>query len=472
MISPVMAAPMEALSRAAQRIGAELVGRDAVFHRVISDTRQLQRGDLFVALVGDRFDGHDFLRRAASLGAAGALVSRRIDSDLPQIVVPDTLRGLQDYACAWRGTYQAPLVAVTGSNGKTTTKQLLAALCAARGPVLATEGNLNNHIGVPLTLTRLRAEHRTAVIEMGANHPHEIARLASLARPDIGVVTQAGDAHLEGFGTREGVARSKGELFTALGARGTAVINADDAYAALWRDLAGSARKLMFGFAATAEVRAERTQAITLADGRAGSRFLLITPGGRAEVELPLPGRHNIANALAAAACGVALDMDAPGIAAGLARVQGAAGRVGWKTTLQGARLIDDSYNANPTSLRAGLELLAAQTGQRWAVLGGMAELGPATPELHEAAGRAARELGIDRLYALGTLAPHYARGFGSEAQIFDDTKSLILAIERDLRQPLAADVTLLVKGSRSARMDAVVQALTGADAAGNGDSH
>jgi UDP-N-acetylmuramoyl-tripeptide--D-alanyl-D-alanine ligase len=325
---------------------------------------------------------------------------------------------------------------------------------------------------VPLTLTRLRAEHRTAVIEMGANHPHEIALLSSLALPNIGVVTQAGDAHLEGFGTREGVARSKGELFTALGPRGTAVINADDAYADLWRDLAGSARKLTFGLSAKADVRADAIQSITLDDGRGGSRFVLITPSGRADVTLPLPGRHNIANALAAAACGIALDMSAADIATGLAQVQGAAGRVAWKTTLQGARLIDDSYNANPTSLRAGLELLAAQKGSRWAVLGGMAELGPTTPQLHEEAGRVARELGIDRLYAQGALAPQYARGFGSGAQIFDDSAALIAAIEHDLQKKPAADVTLLVKGSRSARMDAVVHALVGVNAAKNGDIH
>jgi UDP-N-acetylmuramoyl-tripeptide--D-alanyl-D-alanine ligase len=463
---------MEMLSAAAARIGAEFLGKDAPFERVISDTRQLQRGDLFAALVGERFDGHDFLRRAASLGAAGAIVSKPIDTELPQIVVADTLRGLQDYACAWRGSFRIPLIGVTGSNGKTTTKQLLAALLASRGPVLATEGNLNNHIGVPLTLARLRAEHRTAVIEMGANHPQEIAQLSAIAQPDIGVVTQAGDAHLEGFGTREGVARGKGELFSALGARGTAVINADDAYADLWRRLAGSARKLTFGLETAADVRAENIQPVSLPDGRDGSRFVLVTPGGRSQVTLPLPGRHNIANALAAAACGVALDMDAASIAAGLAQVQGAAGRVGWKTARHGARLIDDSYNANPTSLRAGLELLAAQKGQRWAVLGGMAELGPTTPQLHQQAGLAAKQLGIDRLYAQGALAPHYAAGFGSEARIFDDTASLIAALESDLKKQAADDVTLLIKGSRSARMDAVVQALVGADAAQNRDSH
>jgi UDP-N-acetylmuramoyl-tripeptide--D-alanyl-D-alanine ligase len=448
---------METLSGAARRLGAGLVGADGGFARVISDTRQLQRGDLFVALVGERFDGHDFLRRAASLGAAGALVSRRIDAELPQIVVPDTLRGLQDYASSWRGDFRIPVLGVTGSNGKTTTKQLLAAVLAARGPVLATIGNLNNHIGVPLTLARLRAEHRSAVIEMGANHPREIETLAHLARPDIGVVTQAGDAHLEGFGSREGVARAKGELFAALGANGTAVINADDVYAPLWQGLAGGARRLTFGFTATADVRA-----VAIGDAGEGSRFTLVVPGGRADVLLPLPGRHNIANALAAAACGVARGMEADVIAQGLAQVQAASGRVGFKTTLQGARLIDDSYNANPTSLRAGLELLAAQPGLRWAVLGSMAELGDTAPALHEAAGRGARELGISRMFCTGVRAADYARGYGDGARTFADTTTLIEALTQALQHEPAGGVTLLVKGSRSACMDLVVHALTG----------
>ncbi len=458
-----MSAPiMETLAAAAQRIGARHIGGDAPFQRVISDTRQLRRGDLFVALVGTRFDGHDFLRRAASLGAAGALVSRQVESELPQLLVDDTLDGLQHYASAWRGDFETPLIGVTGSNGKTTTKQLLAAIVAARGPVLATEGNLNNHIGVPLTLARLRAEHRTAVIEMGANHVGEIAQLAALAKPDVGVVTQAGDAHLEGFGSRDNVAAAKGELFAALGARGTAVINADDAYAGLWRDMAGAATRLQFGMNGGADVRAENPLTMTFADGRDGWRFDLVTPDGRIEVELPLAGRHNIANALAAAACGLALNMDLAAIAAGIARVEAAAGRVSWRTSVHGARLIDDSYNANPTSLSAGLALLAAQSGERWAVLGGMAELGAAAASLHQAAGRDARELGIDRLFAQGPMAEHYAKGFGSAARIFNDTAALVAALDRELAAASAPQVSLLVKGSRSAGMDTVVAALTG----------
>lgn len=451
---------MERLSRLAQRLGVRLRGTDAMFSRVITDTRQLRPGDLYVALRGANFDGHEFVRRAASLGAVGALVERAIDCELPQVVVTDTLAALQDYARDWRLGFEIPVVAVTGSNGKTTTKQLLAALFEQRGPVLATQGNLNNHIGLPLTLLRLRAEHRTAVIEMGANHPGEIARLTAIARPHVGVVTQAGDAHLEGFGSRYGVAQAKGELFQGLGEQGVAVINADDPYAPLWRQLAEPASIVRFGFSDLADVRAADVE--TLAGGQR-MRFTLITPESRADVELPLPGRHNVANALAAAACGVALGMAAEEIAAGLARVRQVAGRVTWTETANGARLIDDSYNANPTSLRAGLELLAAQPGQRWAVLGDMAELGTEASQMHRDAGRIARQLGIDRLYATGSMAQHYAEGYGEGARVYEVMESLSSALQADL----GPAVTLLVKGSRSAGMDRVVEALGGAGEAG-----
>jgi UDP-N-acetylmuramoyl-tripeptide--D-alanyl-D-alanine ligase len=445
---------MERLSDVARRLGATLAGADAQFSRVVTDTRQLQRGDLFVALKGDKFDGHDFVLRAASLGAAGVLVSRAIPSGPSQIVVPDTLNALQRYATSWRGDFSIPVVAVTGSNGKTTTKQLLAAIFAARGPVLATEGNLNNHIGVPLTLLRLRAAHRTAVIEMGANHLGEIARLAAIAKPDIGIVTMAGDSHLEGFGSREGVARGKGELFAALGAGATpavAVINADDAYAPLWQTLAGRASVLNFGFTLDADVRAEKIQL-----GADASHFLLVTPNGKADATLPLPGRHNVANALAASAAGVALGLSADEIVAGLATIKPVAGRLNWKTSREGARVLDDTYNANPTSLRAALDLLVTTPGQHWLVLGDMKELGANAPELHAEAGRVARQLGIDRVYTVGPLAQHAADGFG-KGHHFDTMESLIDALHADLRP----DVAVLVKGSRSSRMERVVAALT-----------
>jgi UDP-N-acetylmuramoyl-tripeptide--D-alanyl-D-alanine ligase len=456
---------MERLSDLACRIGGTLKGADAAFARVVTDTRQLQRGDLFVALKGERFDGHDYVLRAFSLGAAGALVSQAVEGAPAQVVVPETLAALQTYARSWRGDFELPLIGVTGSSGKTTTKQMLAAVCAARGPVLATEGNLNNHIGVPLTLLRLRAEYRAAVIEMGANHLGEIALLAGIARPDIGVVTQAGDAHLEGFGSREGVARGKGEMFAALNGRGVAVINRDDAYFELWRTLAGSAQVLSFGLSAQADVRAENIHGLP-EQAPAATAFKLITPQGSARVELPLPGRHNVANALAAAAAGLALGLEPEVIAAGLAQVRPVAGRLNWMKTVEGARLLDDSYNANPTSLRAALELLAALPGERWLVLGDMRELGADAAAIHEEAGRTARTLGIDRLYAVGTLAQHAAEGFGAQAQHYPSAEALIEGLRGRLAEADPAQVALLVKGSRSSRMERVVAALTGSPAA------
>lgn len=453
---------METLSVVASRLGATLRGRDQAFARVVTDTRQLRPGDLFVALRGDRFDGHDFVLRSLALGAAGALVSREIPGASGLILVPDTLVALQEYASRWRTDRTMPVIAITGSNGKTTTKQLTAAVVAERGPVLATEGNLNNHIGVPLTLLRLRDEHRTAVIEMGANHAGEIARLAEIARPDIGVVTMAGDAHLEGFGSREGVARAKGEMFTAVGrTTGVSIINADDLYAPLWRDMASGGSLLSFGFAPGADVRAERLEL-----NETASRFVLVTPEGRADVLLPLPGRHNIANALAACATGVALGIAPEAMAARIAKMVPVSGRVSWKQGPQGARVLDDTYNANPSSLRAALELLITVPAQRWLVLGDMKELGARSEELHAEAGRTARQMGIDRVYTVGPLAQFASDGYG-KGHHFDDMESLIEALRKDLTMPGRPDVAVLVKGSRSSRMEKVVAALTGEAAEG-----
>ena len=441
---------MEMLAATARRLKVSLQGADARYLRVVTDTRAVQPGDLFVALKGDRFDAHDFVAEAAAKGAVGALVSRKIDAAIAQILVPDTLLGLQALAASWRADFDLPVIGVTGSNGKTTTKQLLAAVFAARGPVLATEGNLNNHIGVPLTLLKLRAEHRTAVVEMGASNPGEIALLACLAQPSVGVITQAGDAHLEGFGSREGVAHAKGELFSAL-SDGVAIINADDAYAGLWKKLAAANRIVSFGFAAHAEVRAE-----DLLSTAEGNRFTLLTPDGNATVNLPLPGRHNIANALAAAAAGHALGLGVAAIAEGLQKVERPKGRVVIHTTSQGARLIDDTYNANPTSLAAAMALLAKEPGQRVLVLGDMAELGPTADALHARAGTEAKALGLNSLLTLGPRSAHAAKAFGIGGKAFTTLDELIKA----LRSQLKAHTTVLVKGSRSAGMERVVAAL------------
>jgi UDP-N-acetylmuramoyl-tripeptide--D-alanyl-D-alanine ligase len=447
---------MDLLSSVAIATRAQLRGDDAVFARVVTDTRALADGDLYAALKGENFDGHEFVEQARTRGAAGAIVSRYVESALPQLVAHDVLTALQVYAASWRGRFDLPVIGVTGSNGKTSTKQMLAAICAARGPVLATRGNLNNHIGVPLTLLELRGEHRTAVIEMGANHPGEIELLTGLARPGVGIVTQAGDAHLEGFGSREGVARAKGELFASLGG-GIAVINADDAYADLWRAMAKPASVITFGLSQGADVRALQLQPEPTG-APIGTRFEMITPQGKHSVHVPMPGRHNVLNALGAAACALAIGMDLEEIAAGLAQMQPAAGRVAWKTAASGARVLDDSYNANPTSLRAALELLASVPGERWAVLGGMAELGPDAPRLHHEAGQAARALGIDRLFTLGALAAEAAKGFGADAETFDDADTLAATLARRA----GSGTAVLVKGSRSSRMERIVAALTG----------
>ena len=452
---------MERMSDLARRLDAPLHGDDVRFERVTTDSRALAPGDLFVALKGERFDGHQFVEHARAAGAVGALVSGVQATHFPQVIVQDTLAGLQEYAISWRGDFHLPVVAVTGSNGKTTVKQMLSAIFARRGPVLATVGNLNNHIGVPLTLLSLREEHKTAVVEMGANHPGEIARLAELARPDVGVVNNAGDAHLEGFGSREGVARGKGELFEGLGDHGVSVINADDDYADLWRGMAAG-DTITFGLSEDADVRAVHPRAEP-PEAPVGMDFELRTPEGRQGVRLALPGLHNVRNALAAAACAVAIGMDARDVATGLLNVKPVSGRLTWRKALKGARLLDDTYNANPTSLHAGLELLALVQARRWLVLGDMGELGRGAEQLHHAAGESARALGIERLYAVGPLSREAARGFGSGAVHFAGVEELVA----EVRERLAPDVALLVKGSRSSRMERVVAGLTGEESVG-----
>lgn len=424
---------------------------DRALEGVVIDSRKVTPGCLFVALEGQHEDGHRYVAAAAAAGAGAALVRQRQPVSLPQLVVPHPLEALQQLASAWRRGYAAPVVGVTGSNGKTTTKHLLRQIGAARGPVLATEGNLNNHIGVPLTLLRLRAEHATAVIEMGANHAGEIAQLSSWAQPDIAIVTQAGDAHLEGFGSRDGVAHAKGEIYAALRPGGTAIINVDDPYAGLWNRLAGGAELLRFGCSPEADVTALDIQA-----DATRTRFVLKTPAGQAPVRLPLPGLHNVMNALAAAAAGHALGLPVGTLATRLGEVVPVAGRLRLLTAQSGACVADDSYNANPDSMRAGIDWLARQPGQRWAVLGHMAELGAASTDLHRALGRYAAERGLDRCVAVGPQAVGIAEGFGHRAVAVEDTAAAI----RLLGQP-GPEVTLLVKGSRSARMEAVVEALT-----------
>ncbi|MGB5132737.1 MAG: UDP-N-acetylmuramoyl-tripeptide--D-alanyl-D-alanine ligase, partial [Steroidobacteraceae bacterium] len=340
------------LSEVAAVTAGRLAGADAAFDGESIDSRTLKRGELFFALRGERFDGHTFIATVAGQGAAGAVVERALDAPLAQVVVKDSVAALAALALDWRGRSGATVVGVGGSNGKTTTKELLASILAGAGPTLATRGNLNNHLGVPLTLMRLDSAHRFAVIEMGANHPGEIAALAAIARPAIALVTNAGDEHLEGFGDLAGVAKAEGEMFAALGAEGIAVINADDPFNGLWQQMARGARPVRFGIEAPADVRATDIKG-GIESGAFVTLFTLAVAGEQARVRLRLAGRHNVMNALGAAAAAHAAGVPLPAIVAGLERVKPVNGRLQLKAGPRGSWLIDDSYNANPSSVRA-----------------------------------------------------------------------------------------------------------------------
>lgn len=435
--------------------GGELVGSDGAFTSVSSDTRTLQAGALFVALGGPNFDGHDFVAAAVERGAAAALVAKRLPVSIPQIVVADPLAALSQFAREWRRQFSIPVIGVTGSNGKTTTKEIIGAILSRLGPCLVTRGNLNNHIGVPLMLLEMNASHRYAVIEMGANHLGEIAHLASLAEPTIGIVTNAGAAHLEGFGSLDGVASGKGELYRALPSNGTAVINADDKYAARWRENRGADEVLTFGFEQPADFMAHKVNASGDASGFK-IEFDLVTPIGTKPASLALGGLHNLRNALGAAAVAAAAGATLDDLVAGLAEVRAVAGRLELKPALNGAFLVDDSYNANPSSLKAGLDAFQSFGGARWLVLGEMKELGPSANELHAEVGRYAKQAGVARLFALGEAAHFAVEAFGAGARWFADLDALIA----EVRSALVPGVAVLIKGSRSNRLERVAQAL------------
>jgi UDP-N-acetylmuramoyl-tripeptide--D-alanyl-D-alanine ligase len=447
------------LSQAAAAIGAERVGPDVDFNAVTTDSRSAGPGELFVALRGERFDGHQFVAQALAQGATAAVVERGtvLPPGASALLVADTRIALGQLAAHWRSRFAIPVVAVTGSNGKTTVKEMLAGILreaispeelAAGGEVLATRGNLNNDIGMPLTLLSLRAAHRYAVIEMGMNHPGEIACLTRIARPDVALINNAHAAHLEGLENVGQVARAKGEIFEGLDAGGIAVINADDAYAELWRGLAGSHGVVDFGVEHPAQVTGRYKLGVH------GSELALHTPQGDCPVQLQVPGMHNVRNALAAAAAAVALGVANEAIAAGLAGFAGVKGRLQRKPGLHGATLIDDTYNANPGSVRAAIAVLAAAPGKRLLVLGDMGELGPEAEALHRQIGETAKQAGVDMLFALGDLSRFAAGSFGAGGRHFERIQELLAEVE-NLLEP---DVTVLVKGSRFMQMERVVK--------------
>jgi UDP-N-acetylmuramoyl-tripeptide--D-alanyl-D-alanine ligase len=422
------------LSAVAERIGGRLSGGDASFGAVVTDTRSLPPGSLFVAIRGERFDGNAFVSAAAGQGAVGAIVSERQDVALPQIEVNDTRR------------------AFGGSAGKTTVKELIGSVLGMSGKVCMTEGNLNNDIGVPLSLMRLEPDDEAMVVELGANHAGEIANLGSLVEPTVAVITNAGPAHLEGFGSIAGVAAAKGELIDSLGTTGVAVLNADDDYFDEWRERAGSRRVVSFGWNESADVR----PAGDIVSANGASRFTLAMPaGGHIDVRLALLGRANVANALAAAAAAHAAGSCADDIRRGLEAASAVKGRMRQLAGLRGATLIDDSYNANPSAARAALDYLAGCNGRRIFVLGDMLELGDDTRQLHREVGEYAASR-CDELIAVGDLSREAADAFGSGATPLAD----IDAAAAVLRKRMSPDVTVLIKASRSIGLDRLVAAL------------
>lgn len=445
------------LSLLAHWAGGELVGDDLVIGTLAHDTRALVPGSLYVALRGERFDGHDFAYDAAMRGASAVLVDHAVKVDVPQVIVPDTLLALARIAAGLQRDHVEKVVAITGSNGKTSVKALVVSILQRAGVTYFNPGNRNNEIGLPMAVIDAPDDADFSVYEMGAGKPGDIAYLTDIVTPEVALVNNIAPAHLERMGTLMGVAETKGAIYEALPVDGTAVINADDAFAEYFASRVPDRRILRFGLESSADITARDIR--PTADG---SQFVLVAPHGEVAVDLHLPGRHNVLNALAAAtlaiACGVSLGM----IADGLAAAQPVAGRQILHTLPSGAVLIDDSYNANPGSLYAGIDLLAAGGGEAWLVLGDMRELGQDGEALHAEAGRRARAAGIRRLYTLGPLSEAATRAFGEGARSFENHASLVEALRADLH----AGVRCLVKGSRGSAMDRIVAALlsTGED--------
>lgn len=449
------------LSDIAAAIGGQLTGADGAVSGVSTDTRSIGAGQLFVALRGERFDAHDFLDQAAANGATAMLVASidKLPAGASAVVVDDTRLALGRLAAAWRARFELPVIAVTGSNGKTTTKEMIAAILkAAFGEaVLATRGNLNNDIGLPLTLLGLDAAHRAAVIEMGMNHPGEIAYLTGLGAPTVALVNNAQRAHLEGMGDLDEVAREKGSIFNGLRPEGVAVINADDAYCGFWQDMASAHRQLTFGIDRAADVRGR------VLEHGLEVRLQLTTPAGEADITLQVPGRHNARNAVAAAAACIAAGIPLSAVADGLAAFTGVKGRLQRRAGRKGAEILDDTYNANPDSVRAGIDVLAATIGRKVLVLGDMGEIGEANAQYHDEIGGYAKSQGVDRLFALGDSAQLAVRNFGEGARHFCNIDKLIAAVDKEL----GPETTVLVKGSRFMKMERVADALVAAPTTG-----
>ncbi len=443
---------MTKLTEITKHLNGQLKGADAPFQFVSTDTRTLKPGELFIALKGENFDGHDHIKEAQAKGAVAVLVSKPVDATIPIIQVQDTLKALGQLAALRRSQITIPLIALTGSSGKTTVKEMMRSILTECGEVLANQGTLNNDIGVPLTLLKLNEQHKYAVIEMGANHPGEIAYLTQLARPTVAFINNVAPAHLEGFGSVEGVARAKSEIFQGLPAQGIALINADDAFSDWLQDLLKDRPQMRFGIKNKADFSARDLQA----DDKGRFKFILETPVGHCEIQLQVLGQHNVLNAVAAAAATQAVGASLPAIKKGLENMRPVAGRLVPRDGINGAQIFDDTYNANPASVKAALQVLAQYPGDRIFVMGDMRELGERSEELHREIGQFAKTLGIQQLFACGQFSVAAVKAFGQGGQHFIGQTELSAAV----RHVLQATTTVLVKGSRGAKMENVVREL------------
>ena len=437
-------------------LSAEMVGENINVKGISTDTRTIKGGELFVALKGPNFDGHDFIKSALDKGAVACLVEEKIAAE-HFVVTNNTHDALGLLAKAWRQKFNNPVFAVTGSNGKTTVKEMIASIVSQQQKAMATHGNLNNDIGVPLTLFRLNKTFDAAVIELGANHVGEIKYLTNIALPDIAIITNAGAAHLEGFGSLENTAKAKGEIFRYMPDSGFAIINADDDFAGYWKSISTQHNVLTFGIKNKADVTADISEWLS---GDVNSELSVKTPKGDCKINFRLLGEHNVLNALAAIAASIAANIPLQQIVKGLEELNPVNGRLQIKQGLKNSRVIDDTYNANPTSLYAALNVLKKYSGKHFLALGDMGELGDNTEQLHKDAGNYAKETGVDSLYSYGKLAAKAAQEFGRNGFSYEKHEDMIEALQNELSQ----DVTLLIKGSRSMHMENVVNALTVAE--------
>jgi UDP-N-acetylmuramoyl-tripeptide--D-alanyl-D-alanine ligase len=448
------------LAEVAEITNGEMHGEEVMMHGLSTDTRKMVAGNLFVALVGESFDPHEVIEAGDAAQASAVLVQRKVNAGLPQVVVNDTYQALQQLALAWRKRFSIPVIGVTGSNGKTSVKELikrilsasLASSCSSAeispdDNVLATVGNLNNHIGVPLTLSRLNENHRYAVIEMGANHIGEIAVLAKLAEPNVGVITNIGPAHLEGFGSIEGVLQAKTELYQNLSENGIGVVNADDHYRKELEEKIGDRMKISFGIEKEADVSGKQISI---------DQVEIVTPVGEVRVTPQIMGMHALLNILAATAVGLALGLELEDIKAGIEKTEAVPGRLVKLAGLAGSTVLDDSYNANPASLAAALDVQAKASGDHWLVLGDMGELGDESIFMHKKAAEVAKQFGVSRLFAYGELTKHSVKEFGAGARHFNSHSELIAKLQSEL----TAGVCVLVKGSRLMHLEKVVEGI------------